>query len=196
MMEEQLEKIGAALQGILDVLRSIDDTLRGPSMKIEPRNPEPAAAVTTGEPGPRPAILPLSRAEIREKLDSLGVQYNDRLRTDTLAKILEQEIAKQVKDGTVKLTAADGKTDKAEEVKDLFGMPVQAEIVPKTPEKIYTLEEAIDLAKRLAAKFGPQKSVDIIKDFQCDKISEIEAKGKLQEFAAKILEKEKEYERR
>lgn len=204
MIEQELNRIANALEKIeghlaktvaLTAELSIKPTAAAAPVKAAPVAPEkPAAAaleVPQGEGSP--VTTKRSRQEIKEKLDHLGIQYNDRLRTENLEKLLED-----AEKGTVKAAPAAAVADDPfapqQENKDVFGTELPAE--KKQPEKVYTVNEAIEIAKRLAAKFGADKTVPIINSFGCANVSEIDKKGKLQDFVKKVLEKEKEYERK
>lgn len=202
MIEQTLERIAAALEKIAGIdppvlLKQIPAaTMTATEVRARQEETAPTAEETTAGV----VTTKRSRQEIKEKLDNMGIQYNDRLRTENLEKILEDAEKK----GPVPITdmppAKDWAKAEGPAADDPFGekpkaaAPAQAPVVEKVKE--YTVEEAIVIAKRLAAKFGADKTVPIINSYGVTKISDIHAKGKLQEFVAKVLEKEKEYEKK
>ena len=209
-IEQSLERIAIALEKITGV--KPDDLKPTPAATQTATQAQIAAAAPqqqsnaelAQDAGGAPVTTKRSRAEIKEKLDQLGIQYNDRLRTENLEKILEDaEAAKN--GGTVKAAAAPAADDpfnekkqpaaapvKKEKATDVFGEELPPAQQPK--EKVYTVQEGIDIAKRLAAKFGADKTVAIIQSYECQNITQINEKGKLQDFVSKVLAKEKEYE--
>jgi hypothetical protein len=164
-----------------------------------------------------------SRQEIKDELDRLGVPYNERLRTEGLEKLLKEvKAAKGPAEAAAAVDKAEAVAEAETETKapaeptpvndGFFAGPeevaapaapvaaklsgkVPAAAVAAAPAKVkYTVEQAIEFAKRLAAKFGPDKSVAIINSYGCKNVTEINAAGKLQDFVAKILAKEREHE--
>lgn len=176
MIELELKRIADALEKIVPCLVKLNVTA-GPetssadiSVTLPPK-PETEAMI----PGEVKTLR--SRQEIKQELDNLGIEYNDKLRTDSLEKILDK-----------------AKEERA--AKDLFDTPVApaAPAAPVEKKKEYTVPEAIEIAKRLASKFGADKTVSIITSYSCQTISQIAEKGQLQDFVAKVIAKEKEYE--
>ena len=215
-IEQDLKRIADALEKIAGipagVLNAAPEKTAAEVKAAAPAAAAPklqaSAAELAQDAGGSPVTTKRSRQEIKEKLDQMGIQYNDRLRTENLEKILEDaEAAKN--GGTVKAAAqapAPVQQDdpfnekkqpaaapaKAEKATDVFGEALPENQQPK--QKVYTVQEAIDIAKRLAAKFGADKTVAIIQSYECQNITQIDGKGKLQDFVTKVLAKEKEYE--
>lgn len=174
-------------------------------------------------PAPAASNLPpvkLTRAEIKLKLENLGIPFNDRLRTENLELLLSGA----EKGGNVLPAATEAKEPLSEAQKleekqhapndpthapdasnivfnrekaetDFFGEPVTGG-AGEPAAKLYTIAEAVEIAKRLAAKFGPDKTVAIIQSYGVANITMINEKGKLQDFVAKVLKREKEYEKK
>jgi hypothetical protein len=135
-----------------------------------------------------------SRADIKQELDDLGIAYNDRLRTENLEKLLEDVKTAAGKPASAAPAAVKAPVP-ADVQSDFFGNEAPAPAAPKKVEVLpYTIEQGIDFAKRLAAKFGPDKTVSIIQSYGAGTVTQIAEKGKLQEFCMEVLKKEKDYE--
>lgn len=207
MIEIELKRIADALEKL--VTHMANPMLKTPNLVIKGDSPASVAglveqAAREAERQAQAAVIAgevksgRSRADIKQELDDLGIAYNDRLRTENLEKLLEDVKVSAGKPpaATTTATAAVVKAPVPADVQaDFFG---DTKTVPASPAKIevlpYTIEQGIDFAKRLAAKFGPDKTVSIIQSYGAATVSQIAEKGKLQEFCAEILKKEKDYE--
>lgn len=202
MLEVELKRIADSLEKLVGILGN-PQKVSGDAQPVVVRVPAPTkenstasapaqtaeAAAVTGE-----VKTARSRADIKQALDNLGISYNDRLRTENLeAMLIEAEknggSAKPVV--TPAMTAAPVPSDVQA---DFFGDQAPAAAAAKPATKEYTVAEGIELAKRLAAKFGPDKTVSIINSYGAVNVTQIAEKGKLQEFCAAVLKKEKDYE--
>lgn len=201
MLEEQIKRCADALEKIEKHFAKVVSFMASEKITIEgvggiqdgtyQKTDEPQTEKPKDEAKPVPPVVKpakeLSRQEIKDRLTELGVEFNDRLGTKNLLKLLEKT-EHPGKDAPVK-------EPEPQTSDDPFGDGAAAAPEPAKPAaKQYTVQEAIDIAKRLAAKFGPDKSVAIIQSYESKTISEIDAKGKLQEFVEKVIAKEKELE--
>lgn len=195
MIEIELKRIADSLEKLVGILGNPQKVsgdaqpavVRVPNATAKNSTAEAPSDTAAAQAAASPAVLAgevktmRSRADIKLALDNLGVSYNDRLRTENLEALL---IEAEKNGGAVK---------PADVQADFFGDTPPA-TAPKAAAKVYTVPEAIEIGKRLAAKFGPDKTLTIIGSYQCTKISEIAEKGQLQDFVTKVLAKEKEYE--
>lgn len=201
MIEIELKRIADALEKL--VIYMANPMQKIPNLAI--KGPSPADAVALSDQAAREAEHQTqaagiagevktmrSRADIKQELDNLGIAYNDRLRTENLEKLLEDTKASAGKPAAAPTAEVTKAPVPADVQADFFG---DTKAAPAAPAKVlYTIEQGIDFAKRLAAKFGPDKTVSIIQSYGAATVSQIAEKGKLQEFCAEILKKEKDYE--
>lgn len=183
MIEELLERIAVALEENNRLLIDFANADKQPAAKIPTEKP-------AEEKKPAEATGKMSRQEIKAELDRLNIQYNDRLRTENLEKLLEDAKGQQAKPAPEKPADPFPAAPAATAQPDFLN----GDAAPKQKETVYTKEQAVEFAKRLAAKFGADKTVGIIQEFGAQNISQIDEKGQLQQFVEKILAKEKEYE--
>lgn len=210
MIEVELKRIADALEKLVVLIGNPMRTVPAAAPAAAGNNRRETEELNT-KTEPAPAVTGevktvRSRADIKQALDNLGISYNDRLRTENLEAML---IEAEKNGGSAKPAVAAGQPAAAAEPaakapakaaapvpadvqSDFFGDSAPAPAKPAA--KVYTVNEGIELAKRLAAKFGPDKAVSIIQSYGAQTVTQIAEKGKLQEFCAEVLKKEKDYE--
>lgn len=195
-IEQSLERIAAAIEKLLGVDPSL---LKG----------SPAQTMTAGEVLKRqtekfgaPLETPVtiqaaaeSSAEVPAKsdreilmaqLDELKLPYPAKASTKRLKEILATHGPKPA------IPAAPSPEQKQS---TMFDTDVVKAAEAHTP-KLYSVDEARDILKRFAAKFGSDKAVKILTDFKAANVTAIEQAGLTQEFVEEVLKQEKSNERK
>lgn len=204
MIEVEVKRIADALEKLVVLIGNPMRTVVALPENTGSRTAAPAADAAPEKPAVTGEVKTVrSRADIKQALDNLGISYNDRLRTENLeAMLIEAEKNGGTAKPAITTTPAAAAADKApvkaaapvpaDVQADFFGDTAPAPAKPAA--KAFTVNEGIELAKRLAAKFGPDKAVSIIQSYGAQTVTQIAEKGKLQEFCAEVLKKEKDYE--
>lgn len=190
-IEQSLERIAIALEKLASPML----TLTRPTPTANPF--KEASVPVTVQAAAASSAAACSRDDIKAKLKALGVQFNEKLRTDSLLALLQQAEA-----GTLKQPAPEKEKPTTASFLDETPKPspdpapsfLSTEPVApaQPPAKVYTLEETRENLRRFAAKFGEPPALAILAKFKLVQVGQAAASGCLQELAVEILRQEKE----